>query len=352
MLTDVYYAIGVMSGTSLDGVDLAYVKLTKNTSWNYTILIAETVPYSLTWKQALKDGISLDSEALQNLDKQYTSYLAETIQTFIDKNKLDNIAVICSHGHTIKHQPDKGYTLQIGNLSNLASLLNHTIVCNFRVQDVALGGQGAPLVPLGDRLLFNTYDYCLNLGGFANISTETNGNRMAYDICPVNTVLNFYAGKLGFEYDESGDIARTASVNTLLLQKLNALEFYKLYAPKSLGYEWVKDIILPLIEAHDISAQEKIATFTEHCAQQISACVDDGKSVLVTGGGAFNSYLIERISALKNTNLIIPDAKTVNFKEALVFALLGVLKLRSETNVLASVTGASHDHSSGKILQP
>lgn len=359
MLTHTYHVIGVMSGTSLDGIDLVYVKLTKANAWSYEILTAETLPYETAWKQRLQKGISLEQPELLELDKDYTAYLGDAINRFIKKNNISRIDAVCSHGHTILHQPNEGFTLQIGNLEQLATIVNQTVVCDFRVQDVEYGGQGAPLVPIGDRLLFRSYDYCLNLGGFANISKEQEGERIAYDICPVNTVLNFYAEQLGLPFDDGGNIARNASVHSELLQHLNALDFYTLEAPKSLGYEWVQDVVLPLIETYNISAEEKIATFTQHCAIQIlnnlTAEVSKNSelnSVLITGGGAFNTYLIELISAKENNEIVVPDALTVNFKEALVFAFLGVLKLRNEINVLSSVTGAAKNHSSGKILQP
>ena len=213
-------------------------------------------------------------------------------------------------------------------------------------------------MPIGDRLLFKSYDYCLNLGGFANVSQEVNDVRLAYDICPVNTVLNFYANKKGLPYDDNGKIASQHPVNTKLLNELNALSFYDKRPPKSLGVEWVNHTILPIIESYNISTEEKIATFTEHCAQQIGKSLNNTKTstnsldVLVTGGGAFNGWLIDRISNHCNSKLHLPDDELINYKEALVFALLGVLRIRNEINVLSSVTGASTDHSSGIIFNP
>jgi anhydro-N-acetylmuramic acid kinase len=258
---------------------------------------------------------------------------------------------VCSHGHTILHQPHNGFTLQIGNLPQIATLVGETVVCDFRVQDVELGGQGAPLVPVGDRLLFAEYDYCLNLGGFSNVSFEHGGKRLAFDIAPVNTVLNFYANQLGLDYDDGGKIARTGNRNEGLFAALNALDYYQKPFPKSLGFEYVKTVVLPLLQNYPIALEDKLHTFTEHIAYQTAKALPNQQGkMLVTGGGAYNCYLMERMQHyVPQLQLIIPEEKTLEFKEALIFALLGVLKLRNEINVLCTVTGALHDHSSGMI---
>ena len=344
-----------MSGTSLDGIDLAYVNFKHTDRWSFSIIKAETVPYTKHWKRQLQEAVNFSEAQLTILDTDYTTYLSQVITAFIENNSISKIDAVSSHGHTILHQPDKGFTLQIGNLPELAKRINQTVVCDFRVQDVALGGQGAPLVPIGDGLLFPDYDYCLNLGGFANISTEKNSRRRAYDICPVNTVLNYYAEQLGLDYDDGGKVASKSNVNLELLQQLNALDFYQKQPPKSLGIEWVYSVIIPLINSFKISAEDSIATFTEHCGFQISKAIgseNNSAKVLVTGGGAFNTFLIKRVSHLSTAIFKIPNTQVINYKEALIFGLLGVLKLRDETNVLASVTGASKNHSSGKIFHP
>ena len=219
------------------------------------------------------------------------------------------------------------------------------------MQDVALGGQGAPLVPIGDQLLFSEYDYCLNLGGFANCSFERDNKRIAYDICPVNIVLNELAQQLGKPYDDGGNIARSGTIDINLLDVLNTLQFYKMEPPKSLGLEWVKQFIFPVIIKAEISVEDAIATFTEHVAIQLAKQFEEGSSAFITGGGAYNSYLLERLKYHKNISVVLPDAKLLEFKEALIFGLLGVLRLRDEVNCLASVTGAERDHSSGNIFQ-
>lgn len=347
-----YNVIGVMSGTSLDGIDLSHIKFHLNNSrWTFEILESETIGYSQSWMNQLQSAVDYTEIELEKLDQDYTKLLATIISSFIEKHKINDLDAVCSHGHTILHQPQNGFTLQIGNLPEISSLIHQTVVCDFRVQDVKLGGQGAPLVPIGDRILFSEYDYCLNLGGFSNVSFDQNGKRIAFDISPVNTVLNYYANQMGMDYDDKGKLSRTGDINENLLNELNSLNFYKLKFPKSLGFEFVKEIVLPIIESYKISIEDKLRTFTEHVALQTALALPNKKGrVLITGGGAYNDFLIEYIqSHLPEMEIIIPTTKILEFKEALIFALLGVLKLRDEINVLSSVTGAKKDHSSGEI---
>ena len=352
MIQEKYTIIGVMSGTSLDGIDLAHLNFEIiNGKWSFQILESETIGYNQKWIDQLKIAIGFSELELQKLNTDYTLLLGSIVSDFIKKNKIENIDAVCSHGHTILHQPQNGITLQIGNLPEIASLCNQKVVCDFRVQDVEFGGQGAPLVPIGDRILFSDYDYCLNLGGFSNVSFEENGNRIAFDISPVNTVLNFYAKHLDLDYDDKGKISRTGSINSKLLKELNQLDFYQQKYPKSLGFEFVKETILPLIENYPIAIEDKMATFTEHIAVQIALALPNKKNNLfITGGGAYNDFMIERIQFhLPETKMVIPERKIIEFKEALIFGLLGVLKLRNEINTLSSVTGAKMNHCSGIV---
>jgi len=344
-----YRVLGVMSGTSLDGVDLAQIHFTKDDQWNFEIINAKTIPYPDFWKNKLQEAINFNSKDLEELNERYTGYLAGIILDFLKKHDIVNLDAVCSHGHTIKHEPENKYTLQIGNLPQLASLLKLKVVCDFRVQDVALGGQGAPLVPVGDELLFPEYDYCLNLGGFANISTLKEGKRIAYDICPVNIVLNKLTERLGFPYDDEGKIAASGSLVPELLKRLNALPFYAKLPPKSLGLEWVTATVFPLLENSGHKTEDLLCTFTEQVAMQLAENFREGASVLTTGGGTFNSYLLKRVAHYRKIEIIIPAREVIEYKEALIFALLGVLKLRGEVNCLQSVTGAVKDHSSGII---
>lgn len=351
MIKNKYEVLGVMSGTSLDGVDIAHIRFEKTHEWNFQLLKAVTIPYDSYWRSELKNAINKEASDLSVINERYTVYLAGIIREFIEEHYISSLDFVASHGHTILHQPQHGITLQIGNLPQIATLLKQNVVCDFRVQDVALGGQGAPLVPIGDRLLFESYEYCLNLGGFANISTESDGQRLAYDICPVNIVLNHYVQLLGKEYDDSGALAATGILHEELLSALNKLEFYKENAPKSLGLEWVKEHIFPLIDQFQLPIKDILRTFVEHVAFQLGEQLKEIPSkVLITGGGAYHDFLIDRLKKYTSVTIVIPSNEIIEFKEALVFGFLGVLKIRDEINVLASVTGASKNHSSGKIF--
>lgn len=342
-----------MSGTSLDGIDLVWCELVYKNKWGYTIINAKTYEYTDGWRKELALAIQLTSENLRELDVSYTRYLAETINRFKKEFTIDGVDLVCSHGHTVFHQPQNGLTVQIGNRPEIAALVNETVVCDFRVQDVQLGGQGAPLVPIGDALLFNQYDYCLNLGGFANISFDTEEkNRVAFDICPVNIVMNYYTEKLGFAYDEDGKIAAEGTVDFKVLSKLNELAFYKLPYPKSLGLEWVQQYIYPVLENSGLAVKDVLRTWVAHVAAQIRNVVAPSKTMLVTGGGAFNTFLMQEIQAASGVQMVPVEKELVMFKEALVFAFLGVLRFRGEINCLKSVTGARKDHSSGFIYKP
>ncbi|MGC1204701.1 MAG: anhydro-N-acetylmuramic acid kinase [Flavobacteriaceae bacterium] len=349
-----YSILGVMSGTSLDGIDLVLVQFQFDNTWSFNIVHSETVEYDVEWQNTLKNLVNYSLENLHEIDENYTRYLAKIIKNFIKKNSIENIDAVCSHGHTALHQPENKLTYQIGNKPILAKLLNKTVVCDFRVQDVELGGQGAPLVPIGDKLLFSEYDFCLNLGGFANISTKINKERIAYDICPVNIVLNHYVQKLNFNYDDAGKIASTGLIKQNLLNELNTLSFYKTEFPKSLGLEWVIKTIFPLIDNFQLEIPDILKTFVEHIAIQLAKEINkkENASVLITGGGVFNTYLMDTLKTKTKNRIIIPSKSIIEFKEALIFGFLGVLKLRNEVNCLKSVTGAIKNHSSGVIYLP
>ena len=346
------FAIGLMSGTSLDGIDLVYVKFLEKDLSYFDILHAETIPYHAAWKQELQNAIRFSSKELRVLDHSYGKHLGNILQDFIRNYQIKTIDFIASHGHTVLHQPQKGITLQVGGGQEIANITQQKVVCDFRTQDVLLGGQGAPLVPIGDALLFPSYEFCLNLGGFSNVSFEKESERIAFDICPVNIVLNYYANKMGCEYDASGAIAAQGEINTALLAALNALDFYKTAAPKSLGLEWVQKEILPLVAKYKASIPEILRTFVEHIALQIADVVKDSNAVLITGGGVFNTFLMERIKYWSQSKVAQPSDAVINYKEALIFAFLGRLRIENQVNCLKSVTGARKDHSSGVIFLP
>ena len=356
MNSTTYLMLGVMSGTSLDGVDLAYVRFTKTQNWEYELLACETIAYDEDWVARLREAVVFSKEELVDLDKEYTAYLAQLIQDFRARNPLKHIDAIASHGHTILHQPAKGLTYQIGNRSELARLCEKLVVCDFRVEDVALGGQGAPLVPIGDQLLFHKYDACLNIGGFANLSFQNGEERIAFDICSANIVLNQLTREFGEPFDRGGAIARKGTVSPELLAALNELPYYKETGPKSLGLEWVKAKIFPILNASDASVEDLIATFTQHIAVQLAQTFAQlpvtKNGILVTGGGAYNKHLIAITQNLVQHKLIVPEASLIEFKEALIFAFMGVLRLRNTNNVLKCVTGASKNHCAGLLYSP
>jgi len=348
------HGIGIMSGTSHDGLDLAYCIFRHDDGrWSYDIINSKTIPYSETWKTCLLGLTEADKETIRSADQELGNYIGEAIRAFIDTHSL-KVDFIASHGHTIFHDPSNKITLQIGAGEKIASLCGIVVINDFRSADVFLGGQGAPLVPLGDRLLFSEYDYCLNLGGIANISYEHLGQRIAFDICPANMVLNMLAEKVGMPFDDKGKMAESVTIIPSLLNELESLPFYSLQGPRSLGREWVLDNIFPKLEEYrDQNIMDLLACFTEHIALRIASVLsDNGKSMLVTGGGAYNEFLIKRMLHHSRVDIHIPDEIIIDYKEAMIFAFLGLLRLKGIDNVLGSVTGAGRDHCAGEITRP
>jgi anhydro-N-acetylmuramic acid kinase len=346
-----YKIIGLMSGTSLDGLDVVYTHFKKDgEKWTYQILHAESYPYSDAWREKLRGSYYLTAEGITALDAEYGRYLGMQVKKFVEKYQLTAVDFVASHGHTVFHRPDLGYNLQIGHGAHLHAASGLKVICDFRTLDVAFGGQGAPLVPIGDKLLFGEYGYCLNIGGFANVSfDDENGKRIAYDLCPANYCLNRLMRTRGLEYDKDGLTARAGKVNAALFGALNALEYYHRQAPKSLAQEWVDANVTPLVEQCHDAFENKIATLTEHAAYQIARPFKKGASVLVTGGGAYNIYLLERALRYGDFRWIKPDPMVIDFKEALIFAFLGLRRAEGLPNCLRSVTGAAHDVVSGQM---
>ena len=346
-----YVVLGLMSGTSLDGLDLCCVNFPDNYS-DFHILAAQTVPYSAIWKSKLENAFFGNTKEINALDKEYGVFLGECITDFINTHSLPPIDLIASHGHTVFHEPNRGITKQIGSGEEIAKHTGIQVVYDFRTQDVVLGGQGAPLVPVGDVVLFNDYDACLNLGGFANVSFDVQNSRIAYDIGACNLILNHFAQKLGYEYDDQGFIAKMGTCDESLLNELNNIDYYGFNPPKSLAREFSQSQLLPLLSNYD----EKIVlhTYTKHLGFQIgmSLTISKATKCLVTGGGTYNRFLIDQIQQHTSCFLKIPDRSIVDYKEALVFSLLGLLRKENQINVLSSATGAKHDHSSGRIAKP
>lgn len=352
-----FQIIGLMSGTSMDGVDMAFCRFEKDEkgNWNHRVISYESASYSPELLDRLKRSKSYSAVELLLLDKELGKHFAQCINNFIEKNEIqrDEIDAIASHGHTIFHQPENGFTYQIGCGDTLAYQTGIQVINDFRQKDIIAGGQGAPLVPIGDLLLFSgKADAFLNIGGFSNI-TFINNKVIAYDICPGNLPLNKYANELGEPYDQNGEIARSGNLIPPLLSKLNSIPYYSEKAPKSLGTEWLDDEFY--IHVPDtFGSEDKLRTCVEHISQQISNNINNSGAhqVMVTGGGAYNSFLIEMIRSKTNSNIYLPDNQLIEFKEAIVFGFLGALYLSGESNVLPFVTGAEKPTTGGVLHKP
>jgi len=342
-----------MSGTSMDGLDVAYATFRHDRgAWTFALGPCQTVPYSPAWQQKLGAAPTLSGLELSHLNVALGQWMGQTVQDFVGRFGV-RPDFVASHGHTVFHDPAAGLTLQIGQGQALARAAGLPVVANFREQDVALGGQGAPLVPVGDALLFDPYEACLNLGGIANISLKQAAAPIkAFDIGACNLVLNRLAGQLGHAYDAGGRLAASGQVMHDLLEALNQLPYYALEGPKSLGQEWVEQHLWPVLAGVSASPQDLLATYVEHLAGQIARSVRSVtkvKQLLVTGGGAHNTFLIKRLKANINAQVVVPGTDVVDYKEALIFAFLGVLRLRGLPNIWCSVTGAQQDHCSGQV---
>ena len=340
-----------MSGTSLDGVDIVYVKFIQNESWSFKIINSKTYKYEDSIADTLNDISKKSLEEIKEIDVVYTKKLAKIINGFIDEFSINKIDFVSSHGHTAIHDPSNLITYQMGNLSTLSKEINQKVICDFRVQDVKLGGEGAPLVPVGEKYLFHEYDSFINLGGFANISNHKGESLIAYDICTVNIVINNLSRNIGKDVDDKGSIASSGKLIINLYEELEKLEYYQSSPPKSLGIEWVDKYIFPLINKYsDYPTEDLLNTLSNHIANQISNNLKNLDKVLVSGGGAYNDYLIHLIRSKTDSEIIIPSKNIIEFKEALIFAFLGVLRNLNINNCYSSVTGASKDHCSGKIF--
>lgn len=350
-----YKVIGLMSGTSLDGLDIAYCVFQKlRSGWRYSIEMQDTVRYPSRWLKSLSEAHILSGQDLMALDAAYGTYLGKIAHEFVQRHAL-KVDFIASHGHTVFHQPQKGFTTQIGNGYSLHAASGLPVVCDFRMQDVAFGGEGAPLVPAGDKWLFHEYDVCLNLGGIANLSADVKAKRYAFDICFCNMGLNYLASEASKRFDKNGEMASDGEVDNRLLKTLDKI-YSKLRAKRpSLGRELFEDQVEPVLKNKNLDVEDRLCTFTESAAMEICNAIKAYKQnakVLCTGGGAFNSFLISRMLQHGGDDLtfIIPDEAVVKFKEALIFGFLGVLRVRNEVNCLKTVTNASRDTSSGTMI--
>lgn len=346
-------AIGLMSGTSLDGLDIAFCQfILDKGKWTFELLNSESIKYPDSLTIELKNALEFDEFQLMKLHNTLGKKFGQWTNEFIHKNKIKP-DLIASHGHTIFHDPKNNYTLQIAYGNEICKLTKTETISDFRSTNVALNGQGAPLVPIGDKLLFDEYDLCLNLGGIANMSYSEKGKRLAYDICTCNMLLNHLANKEGLEFDDGGNLARTGNLISELLNVLNENMYYLSNGPKSIGLEWFNENIKSIIDKNNESTKDLLNTSCIHISNQISIAINKhsnrSKKVLITGGGAHNYFLIEKLKENINCEIIIPSNEIINYKEAIIFAFMGVLRKLNIDNVLSSVTGSSKNHSAGII---
>lgn len=359
----VYRVIGLMSGSSLDGLDIAYVELEeKGGTWTHRILDATCIPYEDAWVQRLRDAVQLNAFDHADLHAAYGHLVGKMVKGFIAERQLEyKVALVASHGHTSFHVPGK-FSVQLGDGAAIAAETGLPVVSELRAMDLALGGQGAPIVPMGEKLLFPSHLFFLNIGGIANISFNGGAYYTAFDVCAANRVLNMLSKERGMSFDEHGDLAAAGRIHEGLLEQLNALEYFTKEYPKSLDNSFGTDQVFPLIQSFGISLEDRLATTCEHIAIQVARSVAEieknngqpigGQQMLVTGGGALNTYLVSRIRLHLNPMELaveIPDAVTINYKEALIMALLGVLRWREEDTVMAEVTGASRSSIGGAL---
>lgn len=352
-----YNIVGVMSGTSMDGLDIAHVSLEEQADgkWSYSINAYTTIAYEEKWRLRLSKLRHQNSIIFHKTDRFYGQFIGENIKQFLADNNLE-ADLISSHGHTVFHQPENNVTVQIGDGNSIYAFTGIPTVTNFRALDVILGGEGAPLVGVADQMLFGEYDMCLNLGGFANISADINGNRVAYDVGPCNIILNRIAREFDKEYDEGGEIAAKGAIDYDLLTELNEIEYYSYEPPKSLGREWISSHFWGNVRNSHATKEDKMKTLVDHIAQQVANNVEDlssgdasGKRLLVTGGGAFNDTLISHIRTHTEAEVVVPESTLVDYKEALAFALLGILRVQNKTNVFNVATGAKSSSVSGSL---
>jgi anhydro-N-acetylmuramic acid kinase len=357
----IYRAIGIMSGSSLDGLDIAFVELNEvGGKWSYEIVQADCVDYSVEWKQRLSQAIHLNALDYQLLHTDFGHYIGEAVNGFIARHGIEHqVQLIGSHGHTTFHVPAKKMTGQLGDGAAIAATTGINVVSDLRAMDIALGGQGAPIVPMGEKRLLGNYAYFLNLGGIANISFNLPDRYLAFDTSPANRVLDLLIAEKNLKYDKNGELAASGKVNDALLAQLNALDYYQQPFPKSLANDFGTDVLLPIIQQSGLSLADKLCTQVEHVAIQLRKAIEavgvvaDGpQQMLACGGGAFNQFLVQRLQAHLQPlqiEMVVPDAKLVANKEALVMAFLAVLRWREENTVMHTVTGASRSSIGGAV---
>ncbi len=354
----IYKVIGLMSGSSLDGLDIVHVQLDEvRGQWSYEILHADCIPYTEQWTNDLRNAANKNVGDFLKLHSSYGRYLGEQINEFIAKHELAHqVHFIASHGHTVFHEPQHFTTCQIGDGATIAAVTGLPVINDLRAMDVALGGQGAPIVPIGDKLLFGNYDYLLNIGGIANITVQA--HTIAFDICPANQMLNALAAREGKTMDEGGNMASVGTLLEGILEELNNAYYYKYLPPKSLSNDAAMDLVFSKLSESEENNYDLLHTATIHIVQQIAAALKhyphhkEQATLLATGGGAFNTFLITELQkalASHSITVVVLDATVIKYKEALIMALIGTLRWREEANVLSSVTGAARDSVGGAL---
>lgn len=351
-----YRVIGLMSGSSLDGLDIVFAEINESGGkWSFDIRAAECHPYPEEWRARLEHCTGLAALDYQLLHTDYGHYIGQSVNQFIETNGLQfQAGLIASHGHTSFHLPSRKMTAQLGDGAAIAAETGLPVVTDLRAMDVAFGGQGAPIVPIGEKLLFPDCQLFLNIGGIANISFNAEPYT-AFDVCPANRVMNLLAAQVGQEFDEDGKLAASGAVHTGLLRALDELPYYRQAYPKSLANDFGTDVVYPLVQSYGLSPGDAMSTYAEHIAHQVAAAA--GKSgcsgkMMVTGGGAFNTFLVSRLTESLlplSIDPFVPEHHIVQYKEALVMALIGVLRWRQEYNVLSSVTGAERNSIGGAV---
>jgi anhydro-N-acetylmuramic acid kinase len=352
--------IGVMSGTSVDGLDIVAATFSFKNKWEYNIIKTGSFDYPAEMQKRLLDCINATAQELVYLDLDLGSFIALRINEFL-KDLNTSFDLIASHGHTVFHQPENGMTKQIGDGQTILQKTGILTINDFRSMDVLNGGQGAPLVPIGDQFLFPEYDVCLNIGGFANISfTGPGGDRIAFDTGPANLLLNYLARKIGYEYDPNGENACKGKLIDRIYNNLNKLPYYAKTPPKSLGLEWVNNNIFGSLDNAGNDISDLLYTCTKHISYHINQAIDvefqdtqisdDVIKVLVTGGGAHNQFLMECLAMDgHNKNYILPSREIIDYKEALIFSFLGILRYMGKENIFRSATGADIDSIGGTV---
>jgi anhydro-N-acetylmuramic acid kinase len=364
-----YFGIGLMSGSSLDGLDVALCKFEgvagprgfELSDWQ--LLEAATLPFSASWSERLRRLPAAGAFDLVKAHAEFGHYLGTLVNDFFTDKKVCSSSVdfIASHGHTIFHNPAAGLTLQIGDGAALAASTGCQVVCDFRSSDIAHGGQGAPLAPMADKMLFRGYDFYLNIGGIANITCQNGEKFVAFDITGANQVLNAIAAELGLPYDAEGKLAASGQVLKPLLKLLNSLPYFSNPYPKSLSNQWVQDQLVAACRQYPAPAADRLRTACQHVAEKLADSIrqvitaenlqKERFRLLATGGGALNQFLMNcmRQQCGAALEIVVPDEYTVNFKEACLMALLGLMRLEGLPNCIASVTGARQDAIGGAV---